>query len=160
MNSYVWEIVLILGVYIISFFVYYRRETKIKEETKDKLTDNMSLIEREVLTTLIGKFRHVKWEVKNSGWIRYIVMNNLSWDILFIRCKHYISRYWFSLFINENEVEIFSLDLKSYMNDNKCCARWLFITTCYTTKTRRKQAKMENIDLWDAFRWKWNLHRI
>lgn len=160
MDTYVWEIVFILGVYVIAFFVYYRRESKLREETKGKLTDNMSMIEREVLTTLIGKSRHVKWEVKNPEWIRYIVMNNLSWDILFIRCKHFISRYWFTIFINENEVEMFSLDLKNYMNDNKCYARWLFITSCYTTGTRREQAKMNDIDLWDAFRWKRKLWRI
>lgn len=160
MNSYVWEIVLVLCVYIIGFFVYYRRETKLREETNGKLTGNISMIEHEVLTTLINKSRHAKWEVKNSEWIRYIIMNNLSWDVLFIRCKHYIWKHWFSLFINENEVEMFYLDLKNYMNDNKCYARWLFITTCYTTKARREQAKMHDIDLWDAFRWKLNLSKM
>lgn len=160
MDTYVWEIVFILGVYVIAFFVYYRRESKLREEIKGKLTDNMSMIEREVLTTLISKSRHVKWEVKNPEWIRYIVMNNLSWDILFIRCKHYIWKHWFSLFVNENEVEMFSLDLKNYMNSNKCYARWVFITSCYTTSTRREQAKMNDIDLWDAFRWKWKLWRV
>ena len=60
MNSYIWEIILVLGVYVIGFFTYYRKETKLKEETKDKLTNNMSMIEREVLTTLIDKSRHAK----------------------------------------------------------------------------------------------------
>jgi hypothetical protein len=117
-------------------------------------------MEHQVLTRLINKSRRVKWEIKNSEWIRYIIMENLWWDRLFIRCKHYIWKHWFSVFIKEEEIEIFSLDLKKYINDNKCYAKWLYITSCYTTKARREQAKMNDIDLWDAFRWQWNLWKI
>jgi sensor domain CHASE-containing protein len=60
MDGYVWEIVLVLCVYVISFFVYYRKETKLKEEIKNKLTDDLSIMEHQVLTRLINKSRRVK----------------------------------------------------------------------------------------------------
>lgn len=159
MDDYMWEFILIIAIYIICFFIYYRWEIKLNKEIKDKLTDKLSIIEHQVLTSLINKSRHIKWELKNSEWIRYIIIEKL-WEIRLLRCKHYIWMHWICIFIKEKEVEMFSQDIKKYMNDNKCCIRWLFITSCYSTSSRREQAEMNWIDLWDAFRRKWKLRRI
>ena len=158
-DGYTWEIMLVLAIYVVSFYIFYKREIKLSNEVKNHLTNHLSLMEHKVLTKLLNKDWHIKWEVKNEQRIRYIIMEK-SWDILFLRCKHNIWIDGISIFIKEEEVEMFSQDLKKYMNDNKCYARWLFITSCYTTSSRREQAEMNWIDLWDAFRWNRNLWRM
>ena len=60
LEGYAWMIFLVLAIYVVSFYIFYKREIKLSNEVKSHLTNHLSLMEHKVLTKLLNKDWHIK----------------------------------------------------------------------------------------------------